>query len=180
MVLGLGRHTGDWFESAPAPEGDGEVLVIQIDSKATPTATEEELEKRRGPRRENPHPGSQRHRRREARKRRGSRKRRKKGNKSKNGKMATIVTMYTLKMSADGTLEGPINKKVYASYAPKRHAVAIARREADKRGFQRGSGKVVQIVTDGDNDLERYIDEYFPEAEHTIDVYHVTEYIWEG
>ena len=56
MVLGLGRHTGDWFEAAPAPEGDGEVLVIQIDSKATPTATEEELEKRRGPRRENPHP----------------------------------------------------------------------------------------------------------------------------
>ena len=180
MVLGLGRHTGDWFESTPAPEGDGEVLVIQIDSKATPTATEEELEKRRGPQRENPHPGSQRHRRREARKRRGSRKRRKKGDKSKNGKMATIVTMYTLKMSADGTLEGPINKKVYASYAPKRHAVAIARREADKRGFQRGSGKVVQIVTDGDNDLERYIDEYFPEAEHTIDVYHVTEYIWEA
>jgi len=180
MVLGLGRHTGDWFESAPAPEGDGEVLVIQIDSKATPTATEEELEKRRGPRRENPHPGSQRHRRREARKRRGSKKRRKKGDKSKNGKMATIATMYTLKVSADGTLEGPINKKVYASYAPKRHAVAIARREADKRGFQRGSGKVIQIVTDGDNDLERYINEYFPEAEHTIDVYHVTEYIWEA
>ena len=28
----------------------------------------------------------------------------------------------------------------------------------------------VQILTDGDNDLERYINEYFPEAEHTIDV----------
>jgi hypothetical protein len=180
MVLGLGRHTGDWFEAAPAPEGDGEVLVIQIDSKATPTATEEELEKRRGPRRKNPHPGSQRHRRRAARKRRGSKKRRKKGDKAKNGKMATIVTTYTLRRSADGTLEGPINKKVYASYAPKRHTVAIARREADKRGFQQGSGKVVQIVTDGDNDLERYIVEYFPEAEHTIDVYHVTEYIWEA
>ena len=180
IVLGLGRHTGAWFEAAPAPEGDGEVLVIQIDSKATPTATEKELEKRRGPRRSNPHPGSQRHRRRAARKRRGSKKRRKKGDKSKNGKMSTIVTMYTLRRSVDGTLEGPINKKVYASYAPKRHTVAIARREADKRGFQRGSRKVVQIVTDGDNDLERYIDEYFPEAEHTIDVYHVTEYIWEA
>lgn len=46
MVLGLGRHTGAWFESAPAPEGDGEVLIIQIDSKATPTATEAELKKR--------------------------------------------------------------------------------------------------------------------------------------
>ena len=86
MVLGLGQHTAAWFESAPAPEGDGEVLVIQIDSKATPTATEEELEKRRGPRRPNPHPGSQRHRGRAARQRRGSKKRRKKGDKAKNGK----------------------------------------------------------------------------------------------
>jgi len=180
MVLGLGRHTGAWFEAAPAPEGDGDVLVIQIDSKATPTATDEELEKRRGPRRENPHPGSQRHRGRAARQRRGPKKRRKKGDKAKNGKMATIVTMYTLKRCADGQLEGPINKKVYASYAPKRHAVAIARREANKRVFGPESGKLVQIVTDGDNDLERYINEYFPEAEHTIDIYHVTEAVWEA
>jgi len=180
MVLGLGQHTAAWFESAPAPEGDGEVLVIQIDSKATPTATEEELEKRHGPRRPNPHPGSQRHRGRAARQRRGSKKRRQKGDKAKNGKMATIVTMYTLRRSADGTLEGPINKKVYASYAPKRHAVAIARREANKRGFDPGSGKLIQIVTDGDNDLQCYIEELFPEAIHTIDVYHVTEYLWEA
>ena len=178
MVLGLGRHTAAWFESAPAPEGDGEVLVIQIDGKATPTATEAELEKRRGKRAPNPHPGSQRHRGRAARQRRGSKKRRKKGDKAKNGKMATIVTMYTLRRSADGLLEGPINKKVYASYAPKRHAVAIARREADKRGFGPGSGKLIQIVTDGDNDLQRYIEELFPEAIHTVDVYHVTEYLW--
>ena len=180
MVLGLGRHTTAWFEAAPAPEGDGEVLVIQMDSKATPTATEAELTKRRGKRAANPHPGSQRHRGRAARKRRGSKKRRKKGDKAKNGKMATIVVIYTLKYSADGTLEGPINKKVYASYAPKRHAVAIARREANKRGFAPDSGKLIQIVTDGDNDLERYIEELFPEAIHTVDVYHVIEYLWEA
>jgi hypothetical protein len=30
MVLGLGKHTGQWFESAPAPENDGEVLIVQI------------------------------------------------------------------------------------------------------------------------------------------------------
>ena len=127
LVLGLGRHTAAWFAHAPAPSGDGDVLVIQIDSKATPTATEAELEKRRGPRAANPHPGSQRHRGRAARLRRGGKKRRQKGDKAKNGKMATIVVMYTLRKSADGTLEGPLNKKVYASYAPKRHAVAIAR-----------------------------------------------------
>jgi len=94
--------------------------------------------------------------------------------------MATIMVMYTLRQSADGTLEGPINKKVYASYAPKRHTVAIARREANKRGFGPESGKRIQVVTDGDNELERYIDEFFPEAIHTIDVYHVTEYLWEA
>lgn len=180
MVLGLGQHTTAWFESAPAPEGDGEVLVIQIDGKATPTATEAELEKRRGKRAQNPHPGSQRHRGRAARQRRGPKKRRKKGDKAKNGKMATIVVMYTLRRSADGTLEGPLNKKMYASYAPKRHAVAIARREANKRGFEPGSGKLIQLVTDGDNDLQRYIEDLFPEAIHTIDVYHVTEYLWEA
>lgn len=180
LVLGLGRHTAAWFERAPAPQGDGEVLVIQFDSKATPTATEAELAKRRGRRAVNPHPGSQRHRGRAARQQRGAKKRRHKGDKAKNGKMATIVVMYTLRQSADGTLEGPLNKKVYASYAPKRHAVAIARREADKRGFGPGSGKRIQIVTDGDNDLERYISELFPEAEHTIDVYHVVEYLWEA
>lgn len=180
MVLGLGRHTTAWFEQAPAPEGDGEVLVIQLDGKATPTATDAELAKRRGKRAANPHPGSQRHRGRAARQRRGSKRRRKKGDKAKNGKMATIVVMYTLRQSADGSLEGPLNKKVYASYAPKRHAVAIARREADKRGFTPQSGKRIQVVTDGDNDLERYVAEFFPEAEHTIDVYHVVEYLWEA
>ena len=180
MVLGLGQHTAAWFESAPAPAGEGEVLVIQFDSKATPTATAAELEKRRGQRSPNLHPGSSRHRGRAARERCGSKTRRKKGDKSKNGKMATIVTMYTLKRSRDGTLEGPINKKVYASYAPKRHTVAMARREANKRGFGPESQRTIQIVTDGDNDLERYIAAYFPEAEHTIDVYHVTEYLWEA
>ena len=180
MVLGLGRYTPAWFESAPAPLGDGEVLVIQIDSKATPTATEAELAKRRGPRRPNPHPGSPRHRGRAVRQQRGAKPRRQKGDKAKNGKAATIVTLYTLKNSPAGQLVGPLNKKVYASYAPKRHAVAIARREADKRGFARDRGKTIQIVTDGDNDLQRYIEEFFPEAIHTIDVYHVTEYLWEA
>ena len=180
LVLGLGRHTGAWFAQAPAPPGDGEVLVIQIDSKATPTATATELAKRRGPRAAHAHLGSARHRGRVARLRRGGKKRRQKGDKAKNGKMATIVVLYTLRKSADGTLEGPVNKKVYASYAPKRHAVAIARREADKRGFTPHSAKRIQLVTDGDNDLERYIEELFPEAEHTIDIYHVVEYLWEA
>jgi len=182
-VLGYGRYTQEWFERAPPPEGDGEVLVIQIDSKATPTATEEELEKRRGKRDKKKPAPSPRHRGREKRSRR-QKKRRKKGDKSKNGKAATIVVMYTLKRSRDDKgkeiLLGPINKRVYASYAPKKHAFAVARREADKRGFARGSNKTIQLVTDGDEDLERYAKDLFPEAKHTIDIMHVLEYVWEA
>lgn len=183
-VLGFGLHTADWFEAAPPPQGDGEVLVIQVDSKATPTATEEELEKRRGKRNgEAERPPSPRHRGRAKRARRGPKKRRKKGDKSKNGKAATIVVMYTLKKGRDKDgnpiLLGPINKRVYASYAPKRHAFAVARREADKRGFAKKSRKTVQIVTDGDEDLERYVKDFFPKARHTLDIIHVLEYFWE-
>lgn len=184
VTLGLGRFTADWVEHRPPPEGDGEVLVIQIDCKANPTATEEELKKRRGKRKPNPYSDSPRHRGRHRRFKRGSKPRRKKGDKSKNGKMATIVVMYTLKRGTDGEgkpiLKGPINRWQYASYAPKRHAFAIARREADKRGFHRNSGKLVQIMTDGDEDLERYAREFFPEAHHSLDVIHVVEYLWKA
>ena len=183
-VLGFGRHSGDWFAAAPPPQGDGEVLVIQIDSKATPTATEEELEKRRGKRDESKRPLSPRHRGRAKRKRRGTKRRRRKGDKSKNGKAATIVVMYTLKRARDKdgkpVLLGPINKRVYASYAPKRHAFAIARREARKRGFGAKSRKTIHIVTDGDEDLERYSKDFFPKARHTLDIMHVLEYFWEA
>lgn len=182
-VLGLGRHTQAWFEAAPPPEDDGEVLVIQFDSKATPTATEEELEKRRQKRDKKNRALSPRHRGRQKRAR-TTKRRRKKGDKSKNGKVATIVTMYTLKKGRDErgkrVLLGPINKRVYASYAPKRHVFAFARREADKRGFAKDCGKTVQIVTDGDDDLECYAKEFFPGAKHTLDIIHVKEYFWEA
>jgi hypothetical protein len=56
----------------------------------------------------------------------------------------------------------------------------MARRWANKRGFADGSGRLVQIVTDGDNDLAKLSAEYFPHAEHTIDVWHVVEYIWKA
>jgi len=182
MVLGLGRYTDEWFDVCPAPKDDGEVLIIQIDSKATPTATEEELKKRRGKREKNPHPESQRHRSRHNKFiKEEKKKRKKKGSKSKNGKATTVVVMYTLKRNDNGKLLlGPINKKVYASYAPKRHAVAIARREADKRGFTEESKKLIQLVTDGDPDLEFYIKEIFPNAIHTIDIYHAAEYLWKA
>jgi hypothetical protein len=177
-ALGFGRHSADWFESgAPAFEDDGEVLVVMIDSKGIPTATDSELKKRRRPHRKAGRAISPRHRGRQQRKRRGHRPRRAKGDKSKNAKMATVVVMYTLKRQGRHLL-GPINRWLYASFAPKKHAFAIARREANKRGFGPDSGKVVQLVTDGDPDLWCYAKQYFPDAIHTVDIMHVFEKLW--
>lgn len=176
-VLGLGHHTADWYVSAPVPDDDGDVLVIQIDSKGSPTATKTELSRRRGRRRKRRVLQSPRHRGRHRRRRYPSKPRRKKGDKSKNAKMATLVVMYTLKRQGKYLL-GPRNRWHHASFAPKRHAFEIARREADRRGFHQGSRKTIQVVTDGDLDLACYTEEYFPEAIHTVDVMHVTEKIW--
>jgi len=78
------------------------------------------------------------------------------------------------------TQAGPVNRWVYASFAPKRHAFVIARREATKRGFGPGNGKRIQIVSDGDDDLAIYAREYFPDAIHTLDLYHAKEYLWKA
>ncbi len=183
-VLGFGRHTAAWFEEAPAPDGDGDVLVMQFDCKAAPTATEEELKKRRQKRPKRVLCDSPRHRGRANRRRLAKKPRRKKGDKSKNGRAATLVVMYTLRTVASRhgrkILAGPVNRWVYASFAPKRHAFAIARREATKRGFGPGSGKRIQIVSDGDDDLAIYAREYFPDAIHTLDLYHAKEYLWKS
>ena len=161
-VLGLGRHTGQWFQQALAPQGDGEVLIAEVDGKGAPTATEQELQRRRGPRKKQPVLASPRHRGRADRKRRGNKPRRNKGDKSKHARMATVVVMYTLRREIHddkSVLVGPINRWTYASFAPKRHAFAIARREADKRGFTKDSGKRVQLLTDGDDDRACYAKE---------------------
>jgi len=184
MVLGLGAYADRYFETMPAPAGDGEVLVTQIDLKCIPTATARELKRRRGKRRVNRHPESARHRGRQKRHRYGPKRRRRKGDKSKNGKGATLVVQYTLRVSPeDGLLLGPINKVVYASFACKRHAFAWARLQAEKRGFFPGSNQLMQFVSDGDRHFPDYLAEYFGDyAEHellcTIDLPHVMEYLW--
>lgn len=186
-VLGLGAHAVGYQEQAGPPPDDGDVLVIQVDSKGAPTATEDELRKRRGKRKPNTQPKSKRHRGRAKRQRQGPKKRRKKGDKSKNAKMATLVVLYTLESTTDQSgktqLLGPLNIRVFASFAPKKYAFAVARREAIKRGFGPSSGKLIQFVSDGDPDLETYRREYFRDYNDanvitTIDLPHVLEYLW--
>lgn len=179
-TLGYGRYAPEWFESAPAPENDGQVLIAQLDSKGAPTATESELAARRGKRKKKRggKSGSPRHRGRQKRERFTRKARRLPGDKSKNAKMATVLVMYTLHRTRAGYLHGPINKRVYGSFACKRHAVEFARREATKRGFPPGTRKQVQVLTDGDEALQLYTGELFPDAIHTVDIIHVVEKVW--
>jgi hypothetical protein len=181
LVLGLGRQAAPFMQQRGAPPNDGEVLVIEVDGKCPPTATEQELNKRRGKR---SHPkgcscGCQRHRGKAKRKRRGTKKRRKKGDKSKNGKEVMVVVMYTLRSGPDGQLHGPINKKIWATFGGRTAAVLWAREEATRRGFGPDTTKMVQIVVDGAKGLKEKLERQFPNAIITLDVCHVVEKLWE-
>jgi hypothetical protein len=183
VVLGMGRDAAPFMRQLRAPKGDGEMLVIEVDGKCPPTATAEELAKRRGKRKPKHEKsckcGCQRHRGRAKREARGSKKRRRKGDKSKNGKEVTVVVMYTLKQGGDGQMHGPFNKKLYATFAGRKAAALWARAEATKRGFGPETTKTVQIVSDGALGLKDNLQPLFPKAIFTMDVCHVVERLWE-
>ena len=181
VVLGLGRQAAPFMQQLAAPGNDGEVLIIEEDGKCPPTATEEELRKRRGKRKKHRAGcscGCQRHRGRAQRQARGSKKRRKKGDKSKNGQEAVVLVMYTLKRGTDGKLHGPINKKVWASFAGRKAAALWARAEATKRGFGPDTTKTVRIALDGAKGLKQNMEPLFPKAIFTLDICHVVEKLW--
>ncbi|HMB03371.1 MAG TPA: hypothetical protein VKP69_06475, partial [Isosphaeraceae bacterium] len=181
-VLGLGRPAYVYLSDGPLPRDEGEVLVIEIDGKAAPTATPQELARRRRPRsrhRRGCHCGCQRHRGRARRKHRGRKSRRKKGDKSKNGRSATLVVMYTLRRGDDGRWHGPCNKKVYGTFGARRAALNWARAQATRRGFPPKTDKAVQIVIDGETCLEQRLRRLFPGAILTLDIRHAQEKLWE-
>lgn len=179
LIIGMGKDSGAYMEHAQAPSDDGEVLIIEVDGKATPTATEAELQKRRGKRHANPHAcGCARHRAQAKRACRGKKKRRQPGDKSKNGRSITLVVMYTLKRGDDGRLHGPINKRVWGSYAPRKVMVAWARRQATKRGFPPDTDKRIHIVVDGETCLYDGLSALFPQATFALDIRHVEERLW--
>jgi len=185
-VLGLAREGSAYMASSPPfPKADGEVLVIEVDGKAVPTAREEELAKRRGPRQHkaNCQCGCQRHRGQSKRRRPGGsgksrKKRRKRGDKSKNGRSATLVAMYTLHRGDDGKLHGPTNKRVWGSFASRKKMIQWARAEATRRGFGPGTDRLVQIVVDGERCLAKRLRKLFPKAILTLDIRHVEERLW--
>lgn len=180
LVLGLGRYASNYMELVEPPKDEGIILVIECDGKAPPMATEEELGKRRGKRKKKYgcKCGCQRHRGKSKRQFR-NRKMRKKGDKSKNGRSSTLVVMYTLKKGSDGKLHGPCNKKVWASFAPRKAMFAWARRQATKRGFPPDTDKRIHILVDGEPCLHDRLAELFPHATFALDIRHLEEKLWD-
>lgn len=179
LVLGMGKESVAYMDQAPAPPEDGEILVIEVDGKATPTATEAELKKRRGKRPKKPHAcGCARHRGQAKRACRGKKKRRQPGDKRKNGRSITLVVMYTLKQGDDGRLHGPVNKRVWGSYAPRKVMLAWAREQATRRGFPPATEKRIHLVVDGELCLYDGLSMLFPQATFALDIRHVEERLW--
>ena len=179
LVIGLGRRAPAFMATQQSFDDDGEVLVIEVDGKAAPMATEAELEARRRKRKRGWKCGCgcQRHRGRKRRK--GKKKKRKKrGHNSKNGRSATLVATYTLDRGKDGKLHGPINKKIFGQFGPRKDAIAWARDQATRRGFGQETDKTVQIVIDGERCLRTQLAKHFPHAIFTLDLRHAQERLW--
>ena len=179
LVIGLGRRAPAFMATQQSFDDDGEVLVIEVDGKAAPMATEAELEARRRKRKHGRKCGCgcQRHRGRKRRK--GKKKKRKKrGHNSKNGRSATLVAMYTLHRGKDEKLHGPINKKIFGQFGPRKDAIAWARDQATRRGFGPETDKTVQIVIDGERCLRTQLAKHFPHAIFTLDLRHAQERLW--
>jgi len=86
--------------------------------------------------------------------------------------------MYTLKRDENGRVHGPINKRVWGSYAPRKVMLAWARNQASKRGFPKDTNKRIHIVTDGELCLYDGLIKLFGKATFALDIRHVEPKIW--
>lgn len=175
IVDQLGPTARQFLFDMPAPAGDGEILVIQVDEKGAPMVSSAEHAKRCGPRPKRRGATARSIRRRLARER--PRVRKKSGTKSKNAKMGTVAVVYTLRLTRSGKLEGPLNKRVIGTFHGRAHLFDLALHEAKKRGY---GSKRTYFLADGALDLWKLQQQYFPKATPCVDWYHVCEYLWKA
>jgi len=173
MVDAAGAQARPFLEAAPAPDDDGEILVIQADGGGAPHIDLAELLLRRQPR--GPRDGTARHRRRRRRQAR-QRPRRVKGDKTKNAKVAFVGVIYTLGPRIDGgTREGPIHKRIYATFESHAALFKWLHHEAVKRGY---GTKRTLFLADGAEAIWDQQEAVFPKAEPCIDWVHIVEKLW--
>ena len=166
----LGSHARAFLSQVPTPDNDGEVLVLEVDGGGAPAISSRELRRRRQPKK---HRRGRRDRR--DRRRANPRPRLTKGKKSKNSKVAFVGVTYTLKRQPDGTMEGPLNKRMIATFESHRALFVWLHAEAIKRGY--GTKRTV-FIADGSEHIWALQKEFFPLAEPCIDWWHVVEYLW--
>lgn len=168
----LGPSAEALMKDMPAPEDDGEVLVIQADDKGAGM-----ISKREHARRCRPHTKGGSAGRGGRRKKRlaNPRPRKKKGEKSKNARMSKVFVIYTLRRTKNGKLEGPLNKRVIASFGERDDVARVALAEAQRRGY---GVKESYFLADGSKAIWRIHASYFPDATPCTDWYHVSEYLW--
>lgn len=176
IVDKLGPQAAAYMETLPAPDDDGDSLVIECDHKGVPHMGSEEHRLRRKRHKKRPRGLSKRERRR-ARRRRKHKERKKKGDKSKNARMATIGVVYTLHRNADGSVEGPINRRVFGTFKGARQLFKTLKEEAIKRGYGK---KETFFLADGEAQLWNLQREFFPLATPCLDWFHLCEYLWKA
>lgn len=166
----IGGHARAFLSQVPPPNDDGEVLVVEVDGGGAPAISSRELRRRRQPKK-------RRRGRRDRRDRRRAnpRTRRTKGKKSKNSKVAFVGVIFTLKRLPDGTMEGPRNKRLIATFESHRALFEWLQAEAIKRGY--GTKRTI-FIADGSEHIWALQKEFFPLAEPCIDWWHVVEYLW--
>lgn len=177
MVDATGEQARPFLEQSGPPEGDGEVLVIEADGKGAPAISSREHARRTQPRAAKASNG--RHRRRSQR-RANPRPRRAPGKKLKNAKVAAVGAIYTLKGDANGKLEGPINKRIYATFKSYHALFKWLRDEANKRGYGTKKFSKVLFLADGARILWDLKKEFFPEATECLDWFHAVEKLWKA
>jgi hypothetical protein len=170
-----GPMAREFLETLAAPADDGEVLVIVMDDKGVSTIDQEEHRKRCRPH-EKLGRGTSRRNARKLRKR-THRARRKSRTDPKNARMAKVAVVYTLHRLPDGSFEGPVNRRVLATFKARSVLVAMVKREARLRGYP---GKRTLFLADGSKTLWNIHREHFPEATACADWFHVCEYISEA
>jgi hypothetical protein len=173
MVDAIGAQARPFLEQDPAPVDDGEILVIEADGGGAPMIGSNEYQRRRKPKRKRKRTETRRHHRRK-RRREHPKRRRTKGKKSKNSKLAVVGAIYTLRKTSRG-LEGPINKRLIATFTSHAELFGWLELEAQKRGY--GKKRTV-FLADGSEHIWSLQQKHFPSAEVCLDWIHVTEKLW--
>jgi hypothetical protein len=176
MVDAVGDRARAFLEQAPAPDDDGEVLVLQVDAKGAPTISSREYARRTRPRRVKR--GNNRRHNQRRRRHEHPHVRRKPGDKSKNANMAVVGVIYTLRRDDEGMLDGPLNKRVCATFKGHKALFQWLHRDAVKRGYGTDKFERVHFLADGARTLWKLQKEYFPDAEVALDWYHIAEKLW--